>query len=379
MTEADKLPTFTASSSVKRSYYGDSSLKNQEVDTYTAGLDASWEIDIFGRARRSVEASFAFMQSTEEAMHDVMISLLAELATNYINIRSLQHRVEITEEDIRIKQILYDIAERKFRSGLSDVLEAKAALYNLEYVKTEIYDLKTALEKAFNRLAVLTGQKPGALHDMVSIKTSIPPISLNIVSGIPADMVRRRPDVREAERNLAAQTARIGVAEADKYPKFTLSGSVGYQADSGSSLFNASNSTLSFGPNFSWAVFDLGAVKQNIKVQTEKQKEYLAKYESAVLTAMEDVENAMTAFDHEYSKNIQLKKAYDIAEETYNLALKKYEAGLSDYTDVITAETAYINYKSEFIQSTANANIDIISLYKALGGGWESFKIQEQQ
>lgn len=372
MTEADKLPTFSATGSATGYHYGDKSLKDRNVDSYAAGLDAAWEIDVFGGVKRSIEVSSAELGSYQEAMRDVMVSLLAETAQNYINVRAYQDRIKLAEEDVRIKQELYEIALRKYQTGVSDASDTQQAEYNLEYAKTTVHTYNIGLEEAYNRLAVLTGQKPGALHDMLSKKGILPSIPKSVVTGIPADIIRRRPDIREAERNLAAQTARIGVAEADKYPTFTLGGSIGYQAGSIGSLFNTSNSTLSIGPSFKWAVFDLGAIKQNVSAQTETQKQYLAKYEQAVLTAMEDVENAMTSYDQESSKNAQLKKAYDSASAAYDLARKKYQAGVSDYTDVATAEAAYINYHDQLIQSTANADVYVVSLYKALGGGWNT-------
>jgi outer membrane protein TolC len=185
-------------------------------------------------------------------------------------------------------------------------------------------------------------------------------------------MLRRRPDVRQAERQLAAQTARVGVAEADRYPKLTLAGSIGFQSTQVGSLFDSDSGSASIGPSLTWRLFDFGAIKNNIKVQDETRKQYLAAYESAVLTAMEESENAMKAYSEDYAKSLQLAKAADAAEDAYGLMKNSYQAGLSEYSDVMSAQQAYIIYTKQLSVSKATAGTDLAALYKALGGGWES-------
>ncbi|MGE4318547.1 MAG: efflux transporter outer membrane subunit [Deferribacterales bacterium] len=374
MTNAGKMPTFSASGSAKAVHYGDTSLDDQNVESYSAGFDASWELDLFGGLRRDTEAARADMQATHESLRDALVSVLAETASAYISLRSYQSSIATAETDIKINGELYDIADKKFKSGLADASDVKQALYQLEYSKTTLNDLRAKLNTSYNRLAVLTGQNPGSLNTLLEKEAVIPEIPLNIVTSIPADVIRRRPDIRKSERSLAAQTARIGAAKSDIYPKFYLNGTIGYQSDHAGSLFEGRNSTLSIGPTFKWALFDLGAVRQNINVQTETQKQYLSQYEASVLSAFEEVENALNSFDEEYKKNKQLKIAMDAAYAAYDLELKKYKAGLNDYTAVKTAQSAYISYKDKLTQSTGSADNYLVALYKALGGGWETYE-----
>lgn len=377
-TDAGHMPSLDASGSAKGIHYGDSRLPDQNIDSYSAGLDASWEIDVFGGLKRETEAVTADMQATAESLRDTLVSLLAETATNYINLRTYQQSLATADEDIRLNTELYELTENRYKAGLVDEAELKKALYQLEYSRTKPDDLKAKIDAAMNRLSVLTGEKPGAVNELL-VKGGMPRIPVEAAVGIPADAIRRRPDVRMSERQLAAQTARIGAAKSDLYPKFTLAGSLGYQSGNTGSLFDNKNMTLSAGPSFRWALFDFGAIRQNINVQTETQKKYLADYESSVLSALEDVENAMSAFDREKSKSVQLEKALNAAKEAYDLEYKKYTAGLADYTDVINTESAYISYKDSLTQSRAGTGIYLISLYKALGGGWQSYEVKDEK
>ncbi len=379
MTDAGSLPSFEANGSASAVHYGDTSLDDQDVESFSAGFDASWELDLFGGLRRDTEAARADMEATRESLRDALVSVLAETASAYISARTSQSSIATAETDIKINGELYDIAEKKYRSGLADASDVKQALYQLEYSRTALNDLRAKLNTSYNRLAVLTGQNPGALNDLLSKEGVIPEIPLTIVTSIPADVIRKRPDIRKAERNLAAQTARIGAARSDMYPKFYLKGTIGYQSDKAGSLFESRNSTMSIGPTFRWALFDLGAVRQNINVQTETQKQYMTQYEASVLNAFEEVENALNSFDEEYKKNKQLKIAMDAAYDAYDLELKKYKAGLNDYTSVKTAQSAYISYKDKLTQSTGSADTYLVTLYKALGGGWETYEEKNEK
>jgi NodT family efflux transporter outer membrane factor (OMF) lipoprotein len=372
MTEADGKPSLSASASAKGTYYGDDSLPDRTLDSYSAGFDASWEIDLFGGVRRSVEAASADAQASKEALHDVLVSLTAETARNYILLRSAQNNLNYTEQDIAIKTDLYNIAKWKYQAGTGTEADVKTALYSLEYAKTGLNDLRTEISQYMNRLSVLTGQTPGSLDDMLKSVQPVPLVPVTAAVGVPADMLRRRPDVRQAERQLAAQTARVGVAEADRYPKLTLAGSIGFQSTQLGSLFDSDSGSASIGPSLTWRLFDFGAIKNNIKVQDETRKQYLAAYESAVLTAMEESENAMKAYSEDYAKSLQIAKAADAAKDAYQLMKSSYQAGLSEYSDVMSAQQAYINYTKQLSVSKATAGTDLAALYKALGGGWES-------
>ncbi len=372
MTEADGKPNLSASASAKGTYYGDDSLSDRTLDSYSAGFDASWEIDLFGGVRRSIEAASADAGASREALHDVLVSLTAETAKNYISLRVAQNSLVYTEQDIAVKSELYNIANSKYQAGTGSEADVKTALYTLEYAKTGLNDLRVEIAGYLNRLAVLTGQTPGSLDGMLKNVQPVPLVPVTAAVGVPADMLRRRPDVRQAERELAAQTARVGVAEADRYPKLTLTGSIGLSSTQFGSLFETDSASASIGPSLTWKLFDFGAIKNNIIVQDETRKQYLAAYESAVLTAMEESENAMKSYSEEYAKTLQLAKAADAAKDAYYLTKNSYGAGLSDYSDVMSAQQAYISYTKQLSASKGAAGTDLTALYKALGGGWES-------
>ncbi|TCK59417.1 efflux transporter outer membrane subunit [Seleniivibrio woodruffii] len=377
MTEAEGKPSLSASASAKGTYYGDTSV-DQTQDSYSAGFDASWEIDLFGGVRKGIEAASADAEASKEALHDVLVSLTAETAKNYISLRAAQSNLSYYEKDIAIKTELYEIAKKKYRAGTGDETDVRTAQYTLEYAKTNLHDQRLSIAQYMNRLAVLTGQTPGSLDSMLGQSGVVPVVPVSAAAGIPADMLRRRPDIRQAERELAAQTARVGVAEADRYPKLTLSGTLGLSSSDFGSLFKQESASASIGPSLTWKLFDFGAIKNNIKVQDETRKQYLAAYESAVLNALEETENALKGYSEQYSKALQLAKAAESAEAAYLLARQKYQAGLAEYTDVKSAEQSYISYNNQLQTSKGSAGTNLVSLYKALGGGWESIETGEK-
>jgi len=253
---------------------------------------------------------------------------------------------------------------------LSDELDVNQATYNLENTLSQIPTLRIGKEEAMNRIAVLLGEQPGKVHAELNKRNPIPVTPVNVAIGIPSELLRRRPDVRRAERELAAQTARIGVATADLYPKFTLSGSIGLEAFSISNLLSFGTRTISGGPAFTWSIFNAGAIRQNIEVQTSLQEQYLVAYESAVLSALEEVENALAAYAEEQQRREALSKATLAAQKAVELAGNKYQAGLTDFTNVLDAQVALLSFQDQLAQSEGTVTSNLVRLYKALGGGW---------
>jgi NodT family efflux transporter outer membrane factor (OMF) lipoprotein len=230
-----------------------------------------------------------------------------------------------------------------------------------------------------NRIAVLLGEQPGKVHEELEKRESIPVTPLKVAVGVPADVLRRRPDIRRAERQLAAQTARIGVATADLYPKFTLSGSIGLEALSLSNPSSAGYWTLSGGPKVTWAIFKAGAIRQNIEVQSALQEQYLIAYEAAVLSALEEVENALVAYAKEQQRRQSLSEATEAAQKAVELAQQKYQAGLTDFSNVLDAERSLLSFQDQLAQSDGTVTSNLVSLYKALGGGWTSMAPDEKK
>jgi NodT family efflux transporter outer membrane factor (OMF) lipoprotein len=348
-----------------------SSNGGDEYEYYMAGFDSGWEIDIFGGLRRSIEAAQAELEASFADFNDILIILMSEVALNYIEMRTYQTRIDIIYKNIMTQEKTYNLNKSRYTAGLIDELALEQSLRNLEQSRSQIPSLETGLIAAKNRLAVLTGKKPGELDNLIANKKQIPRIPPEVAVDIPAEVLRRRPDIRRAERNLAAQTARIGVAVADLYPKFHLLGTIGLESVGNDNFWDASSRFWSVGPSLTWNLFQGGAIRQNIKVQTERQKQALDTYEATVLNALEEVENALTAYAKEQNRNEYLNRAVKAAERTEFLALDQYKAGLTDFYNVLDAQRTLLELQDQFMQSRGEMVANLARLYKALGGGWE--------
>ncbi len=381
IAKAGLFPTLDFSGSDKWTRSGEDGGTGKTTQLYSSSFDSGWEIDIFGGVRRSIEAAEADLQATQENLHDTLVTLTAEVALNYIEVRTYQYRLATVRENLETQSETYQLIVWRSQAGLSDELAVQQARYNLESTRSQIPSLNTGIEEAMNRIAVLLGEQPGKVNEELEKSKPIPVVPPQTAVGVPADMIRRRPDIRKAERELAAQTARIGVATAELYPKFTLAGSISAKAVSFNRLVNNLSSsgdlTLSGGPGISWAIFDAGAIRQNIKAQSELQEQALIKYESAVLGAIEDVENVLTAYADEQDKNYSLQKAVDAAQSAVELSKQEYQAGLIDFSNVLDAQRSLLSFQNELAQSDGTIASNFIRLYKALGGGWTSFALEE--
>ncbi len=309
LSRAGLYPTLDATGSVTRSRGSAETGAATTSDLFSAGLDASWEIDLFGGVRRSVEAAEADLQAAGEDLHDTLVSLLAEVALNYVDLRTGQARLAVTETSLKSQEETHRLALWRSQAGLGDELAVQQARYNLENTRAQIPTLRTAISEAQNRLAVLLGEAPGAVHAELEAPGPIPSVPPEVAVGVPADLLRQRPDVRRAERQLAAQTARIGVAAAELYPKLKLSGAIGLQALSFGGLFSSGNATSSGSSGVTWRIFDAGAIRRNIEVQSALQEQSLIAYESAVLVALEEAENAIAAYAQEQRRRQSLGEA----------------------------------------------------------------------
>jgi len=374
ISKANLFPTVDGGGSVTERRFSENSNTGDRNTLYAAGFDAGWELDIFGGVRRSVEAAQANLEATQEDLHDVLVSLLAEVALNYVEVRAFQARLEVTEANIKTQQEGYELNQSRYEAGIIDELAVQESLRILESSRSQIPALDTGLEAAKNRLAVLLGEQPGNLHEELAARRPIPGLPLTVAVGIPAETLRRRPDIRRAERFLAAQTARIGVATADLYPKFRLFGTIGLESISASEFFEYASRAWGFGPSISWNIFDAGAIRQNIEVQTARQEQALIQYESAVLRAQEEVENVLVAYAKEQQRREYLTKAEAAAGRATLLAQDQYKAGLVDFNNVLDAQRALLILQDQLAQSEGTVTSNLVRLYKALGGGWTSLK-----
>jgi NodT family efflux transporter outer membrane factor (OMF) lipoprotein len=375
ISESGLYPTLNASGAVQEQR-GSESLRagvgGGEEEYYLAQFDSSWELDLFGGIRRSIEAARAGLEAGQADVKDVLVSLMAEVAVNYIEVRTYQQRLDITRANIRTQEKTYEMNKSRYEAGLIDELAEQQSLRNLETTRSQIPRLTSGLRAAKNRLAVLLGQAPGSIDELLAADKGIPQVPPRVAVGIPAEAMRRRPDIRRAERQLAAQTARIGVATAELYPKFRLLGTIGLEALQ-SNFLDAQSRFWGIGPGVSWNIFQGGALRLNIDLQTERQKETLIFYKSTVLQAQQEVENTLTAYAKEQLREKSLEKAVAAARRTEFLARDRYNTGLTDFYNVLDAQRALLELEDQLTLSRAEVASNLARLYKALGGGWEYY------
>jgi NodT family efflux transporter outer membrane factor (OMF) lipoprotein len=375
VVKADLWPSVDASGSYTREYGGpNNSASGVLLDNnlFQTGFDAAWEIDVFGGTRRAIQAAGADISAAQFGRDDVLVSLLAEVALNYVEVRAFQQRIVIARDSIKSEEDSLDITRAKFKGGVSSELDVTQAAALEATTRSEIPSLESARQTAIHHLGVLLGQAPGALLDELSPEGLIPAAPPEVPVGLPSVLLRRRPDVRQAERQLAAATARIGVATADLFPKFSLTGAVGLESISASDWFTAGSRFWSLGPTVQWRIFDAGRIRANIRVQDAIEEQALETYEKTVLTSMEDVENALVAYAKEKVRYQALKDAVDANRRSLQLANQLYAKGLIDFLNVVDAQRSLYQAQDQFVQSELALSADVIALYKALGGGWES-------
>ncbi len=338
---------------------------------FSAGFDAGWEVDVFGGVRRSVESAEAGIGVSQEGYRDVLVTLYAEAAVNYLEYRTLEERIRLASANIASQAESLELAKGRLEAGLASDLDVAQAQTNLATSKALLPLLEAQRAFARNRLAALTGGFPGSLERELSGNAGIPVPRKGFSSGLPADLVRSRPDIRRAERELAAQTARIGVATAELYPKFTLAGNFALQAEDVSNLVDSPSRAYSFGPAFRWNVFSAGRIRNTIKAEESLARQAYAAYESAVIRGVEEVESAMAGIAHEWDRKAQLDTAVEFSRKTVSLVKQKYGEGLVDFQNVIDAERTLFNNDDNAAVSRGQVAMNYVILYKALGGGTE--------
>lgn len=343
-----------------------------ENNFYQSGFDASWEIDVFGGKRRAVESAKAQVAAAQFGERDVLVTLLGEVARNYVEARGYQRQLEIVRENIHAQEQVLAITQNRYTNGLANNLDVQQAATLLAATRANVPTLETAIEASIHRLGVLLGQPPEALQTELSAVAPIPAAPPTVPVGLPSELLLRRPDVSLAERQLAAATANIGVAKADLFPKFYLTGVAGFQGVSADEWFTGDSKFWSVGPAVQWRIFDAGRIRANIKVQNARQEQALAVYEQTALSAFEDVENALVAYANEQVRRRSLEDAVRSSQESLRLANQLYANGLSDFINVLDAERSLYQAQDALVQSDRTVSTDVIALYKSLGGGWET-------
>lgn len=337
---------------------------------YSAGLDASWELDIFGGVRREFEAANADLTRSQDDLQDVLVTLAAELALTYVDLRSLEARLSIAQANLEAQTDTEQIVGWRVEAGLATELDLERARSNASQTRAQIPVLRTSLEQARNGLAVLVGDPPGALAALLDAPRPVPLTPRDVAVGVPAETIAQRPDVRRAEAELAAQTARVGVATARAYPNLTALGSIGLEALTPGKLFSAGASTASLAGNAAWVIFDGGAIRGGIEAEDALREQALARFRKSVLTALDEVENALVAYAQEQDRRQALADGSAAAERAVGLARDQYGAGLVDFEIVLDSERSLYVLQEQLAVSEREVTSNLIRLYKALGGGW---------
>ena len=367
---ANRFPTVTASASAGREKGSAESGSGSTSSLYYAGFDASWEPDIFGGTRRAAEAAQADLETSEANLRNTQVSLAAEVALNYVDVRSFQTRLAIARNNLSSQSETFQLTDWRAQAGLATSLDMEQARANREQTRAQIPTLATGLGEAEHRLAVLLGRAPGAVHEMLAAPSPVPAVPERVSVGIPADTLRQRPDVQAAERKLAAESARVGQAMAARYPGFTLSGSIGLEALTLGALGTSGAVTRSLLTNVAGVIFDGGRLRRQVEIQDAVQEQALIGYEAAILIALEDVENALVSLADNRHRQAALRAAAEAARNAAVLARHRYTGGLIDFQSVLDTERTVLAVEDSLASAEAEGASAIIRLYKALGGGW---------
>lgn len=351
---------------------------NQALSQFTAptnlyqyGLDASWEIDLFGRVRRSVEQARAQAQAQSEALNDALIVLESDIVQSYLQLRGAQALKASQEENVKAAQANFDLTQRRQQNGLTTELDVDQARTQLDDTRRQLPTYDGQIQQAMNALSVLTGEAPGAVDDRLREPKPLPPIPKVVDVGVPSELARRRPDIRQAEASLHAATAGVGVAVASFYPDISLTGNFGLRALDASYLTNWASHFYSAGPAISLPIFSGGRLSASLTLARAEQQAAVLNYRGTVLNALREVEDALVSYRVDRTSHDLLQDTLDSAQVTWDLSRNQYDHGLTTYINVLSAEQAVLADRQALVQSNVQIVNDIVSLYRSLGGGWE--------
>jgi NodT family efflux transporter outer membrane factor (OMF) lipoprotein len=351
---------------------GLASRKLNAFDVFQVGFDASWELDLWGRIRRSVEAAKATTEASEENRRGVLLFNLAEVARDYISLRGVQTDLRIARDNSRIAQDTLKLTQQRAAGGVTTTLDVSNALSQLSTTLSQIPVLEQQEAQLINALSLLLGMPPNGLRAELQTPRAVPPVPPRVPVGLPSELARRRPDVREAEARLHATTANIGVATAAFYPSVTLSGSTGLQSLQLASLFGFNARQYALGPSISVPIFEGGRLKATLYLNEAQQKEAALGYQQTVLRALHEVDNALTAYRSEQARRQQLTEAVAENRRALDLAKTRYAQGVSDFLTVLDTQRSLLVNDLSLADSTTAVSTNLVALYKALGGGWEA-------
>lgn len=369
--KADQWPSVTAAAQVNRSRTSTNAVTAAGATTlYQAGFDASWEVDLFGSRRRARDAAQARYEASVEDLRAALLTLEGDVASGYITLRGNQTLLEVTRRNAETQRQAVNVTEERQRLGLTSGLDAAQARAQLAATEAEIPSIEASIRQSIHRLGILLGQEPTALVAELSQAKPLPAAQGAIATGLPLELLARRPDLRSAERNLSAALADVGVARADLYPRFDLTLGLGLQSAGTSNFASISSRYWSIVPGLSLPVFNRGAIKANLARKEGAYKEALAGFRASYHSALEDVENALANYYAERSRAAGLEESLDQSRQALSLAQERYRRGLTSFLDVLTAQSSVHTAQRSLTQSQAQILTDLVALHKALGGGW---------
>lgn len=347
------------------------------INELTVGFDTAWELDLWGKYRRGIQASGANLLANIANYDDVMVALTAEVARTYVLIRSFEERIRLARKNAKIQSRALELTRILYEGGTESELDAQQAATVLYSTEALIPRLQTSLNQTTNALSVLLDIPSYEIKEILDAPGAIPQAPVEVAIGVPADLLRRRPDIRQAEFQALAQCAVIGIAKSELYPSFSLVGSLGWTAsDAGmrslSNPFRSSNYEYEFGPSFTWNIFNYGRLKNQVRVEDAFFEQLLANYRNVVLVAVSEVQDAAVAFLRSQDEAHYLYKSVETAQRSLEISLAQYKEGLATYQRVLDSTRALTNQQDQYVQAAADIITNLIAMYKALGGGWET-------
>ncbi len=380
MTAAKGSPGVGISGAYTKSHTGENtSLGKTSLDLFQAGFDVGWELDIFGGIRRATEAADAIVAASVEDKRDVLVSLVAEVARNYVELRGTQQRLALIRENSALQKQTVDMVTKRFQIGFGGELAVAQAQTQLAMTMSQVPGLETTIDQTMHQLALLLGRRPEALLPELMTEAIIPALPPRIPIALPSDLLWQRPDIRRAERQLAAATAEIGVATAELFPSFSLGALIGLESIDLSRLVTSGSRFWSVGPKVKWSLFDGGKARAGIEASDSRRDRAEIVYEKTVLSALVEVENALVAFAREQEKERILQTAVASAQRALTISRSQYELGLVDFLNVLQSEQSFHQSQDQLVQSEQRLSLDMVILFKALGGGWEVPEKDEPQ
>jgi NodT family efflux transporter outer membrane factor (OMF) lipoprotein len=348
-----------------------SSFNPGALNEYNVGFDASWELDLWGKVRRQVEAADAQIDQTADQRRDALVSSLAELARDYIQLRGVQTQIKIANDNLKVDRDIFQLAQERQQRGLQNALDVENAAAQVESIRAQLPTLQQQESQYINALSLLLDEPPGALQSELRRPKLVPLAPPRVPLGIPSELARRRPDIRAAEAQLHAATADIGVAVAAFYPSVQLNGTVGFDALDIKNLWKGSSLQYMVGPSVTLPIFAGGRLKSSLELRDAQQQEAAITYHKTVLQAWHDVVNALVAYRLEQSRRARLRAQADHSRQALTLARTRYTDGVTEFLSVLDAERSLLQAEQQYATSTTNVSLNLVQLFKALGGGWE--------